>query len=406
MSEDLVTRPRWSHKDARAVAALSNSGGGRLLIGPRLEGDLATLEALVRRDIFKATGMLIHDIRRKRDDSGSWLEVIVPNEDWVVPYRGEVHICSGGKLIRLQKSRSGGYIVHLNGKTLERPASKPSAAFSSSDFDKDAFQASGLKPEELEQLFGPSDAGLPLLELALFVDDPSRYCDGFSIRLTGDGYEDKVSGPFATILPRLMDRLASHLPESHPYPLPVLEELSFNALVNNDYTSGDAITVCIHQDSISITNQVPSLSMLMSGEEVNQGLIEVLKRQYPGLGKGLASVVTSLEEAGLEEPVVRLGQGTFSITLSTKKEDSAFDDYDVDTQSISSQLTAGGKEERTRTAILALVSARADLTYDEIADLANVSSATVKRQIAWLKQEGLIERIGGRKSGSWRVLKE
>ncbi len=406
MIENLITRPRWSHKDARAVAALSNSGGGRLLIGPRLEGDLDTLEAMIRRDIFKATGMLIQDIGHKSDDSGSWIEVMVPNEDWVVPYRGEVHICNGGKLIRLQKSRSGGYIVHLNGKTPDRPANKPSAAFSASDLDSDALQAAGLKPDDLEALFGSSDAGLPLLELILFGDDPSRYCDGFSIRLTGDKCEDRVTGPFATILPRLMDSLATHLPEGHPYPLPVLEELLFNALIHNDYTSGDAITVCIHQDSISITNHVPPLSLLMSGTEANKGLIKVLKDQYPGLGKGLASVVTALDEAGLDEPVVRLGQGAFTITLSAKREESTFDDYDVDTQSITSQLSAGSKKERTRTAILALVSARADLTYDEIADLANVSSATVKRQIAELKQEGLIERIGGRKSGSWRVLKE
>jgi ATP-dependent DNA helicase RecG len=45
------------------------------------------------------------------------------------------------------------------------------------------------------------------------------------------------------------------------------------------------------------------------------------------------------------------------------------------------------------------------IPYDEIATLSGKDKATVRRNIQKLKQFGFLERVGSKKTGSWRVLK-
>jgi predicted HTH transcriptional regulator len=45
------------------------------------------------------------------------------------------------------------------------------------------------------------------------------------------------------------------------------------------------------------------------------------------------------------------------------------------------------------------------ITTNEIATTLGISRNTINEHIANLKKEGLLERTGGRKEGSWKVIK-
>jgi len=56
--------------------------------------------------------------------------------------------------------------------------------------------------------------------------------------------------------------------------------------------------------------------------------------------------------------------------------------------------------------ILSLVADDSSITIDQLAQRCEVSDKTIKRDITKLKEQGLIERQGSLKSGSWQLLKQ
>ncbi len=55
------------------------------------------------------------------------------------------------------------------------------------------------------------------------------------------------------------------------------------------------------------------------------------------------------------------------------------------------------------TKVLELITAKTDIPLSEIADRLGVSYKTVQRSVADLKRIGIIERVGGRTKGYWKV---
>lgn len=56
--------------------------------------------------------------------------------------------------------------------------------------------------------------------------------------------------------------------------------------------------------------------------------------------------------------------------------------------------------------VLELIRAQTDISLSEIAGRLGVSYKTVQRAVADLKKGGVIERIGGRRKGYWKIKEE
>lgn len=61
------------------------------------------------------------------------------------------------------------------------------------------------------------------------------------------------------------------------------------------------------------------------------------------------------------------------------------------------------KGKGVNTKVLELITAQTDISLSEIADRLGVSYKTVQRAVTDLKKIGVIERVGGRRKGYWRV---
>jgi predicted HTH transcriptional regulator len=55
--------------------------------------------------------------------------------------------------------------------------------------------------------------------------------------------------------------------------------------------------------------------------------------------------------------------------------------------------------------ILKIINENQSITLPEIAELVGISKRAVEKQIAKLKDEGVLKRVGGRKNGYWEVNK-
>ena len=49
--------------------------------------------------------------------------------------------------------------------------------------------------------------------------------------------------------------------------------------------------------------------------------------------------------------------------------------------------------------------ANPSITLDEVAERIGKSSRTVKMAVKSMRERGIIERVGGKKKGSWKILK-
>lgn len=64
------------------------------------------------------------------------------------------------------------------------------------------------------------------------------------------------------------------------------------------------------------------------------------------------------------------------------------------------------KLNKSEEAVVRLLLAEPFLTVDNLVERTGLSASGVKKVLTSLKSEGLIARVGSRKSGSWRVLVE
>ncbi|NIM14441.1 MAG: winged helix-turn-helix transcriptional regulator [Candidatus Aminicenantes bacterium] len=109
------------------------------------------------------------------------------------------------------------------------------------------------------------------------------------------------------------------------------------------------------------------------------------------LGKSIPTVKRHIGELKKLNILERIGgkkKGAWRIKIYLK---------DCDTLNVPKKL-APQKEK-----IVALIKDKRDLTIDEIAELMGKSIPTIKRYIDELKKLNVLERIGGKKKGAWRI---
>jgi len=95
-------------------------------------------------------------------------------------------------------------------------------------------------------------------------------------------------------------------------------------------------------------------------------------------GSGIKRVIDTFSSYGLREPLFESRENGFLVTVWNKKE-------------------------TTQETIVRLLKENPKYTRNDLAELIGKSNSTIKIYLAELKKNGLIERIGSTKSGSWKV---
>ena len=110
---------------------------------------------------------------------------------------------------------------------------------------------------------------------------------------------------------------------------------------------------------------------------------------YHGLGSGIKRALEKWPEIGfLDDRDGCLFTATVHRTAAAR--------------SVESSVESSGK---TRDQILDLLAARADMTIVQVAQVLGLSTRAIEKQVGKLQQEGLLRRVGPRKSGRWEVLR-
>ncbi|MBN1322760.1 MAG: putative DNA binding domain-containing protein [Methanotrichaceae archaeon] len=195
---------------------------------------------------------------------------------------------------------------------------------------------------------------------------------------------------------------APGLPE---IPAVVFEEMLVNALVHRDYLISAPVRLFIFDDRIEIISpgHLPdnlTVAKIRAGNSnirnpilasfIAKGLLP-----YRGLGSGIKRALESWPDIELIDD--REGIQFKAIVYRRAMDSTVESGYNLDE---SSEKGSGKSSEK----ILGLLKANPELAAREIASKIGITQRAVEKQIARLREEGRIRRIGPAKGGRWKVL--
>ncbi len=430
---------------AQTICAFSNRAGGYLLIGVADSGEVIGLSSEAINEYLEKIPNLIHDtifpmlIPEIYSVSISNKAVLViqvypgSNLPYYLKSKGKIE----GTYVRVGRTNKRADIEMI--KDLERHKMNKS-------FDEDSFKELDRLDEEalinvFEKAMGTSITKEKLLNLKLIerVGDMEYLTNAGAIvlgkmanatvkcaRFSGESIVDFIDkkeydGDIFSVIQETMIFFKNHLMQAGmiqgyglqrkdvlEVPEEVLREGIINALMHRDYSiQGSDIKIAIFDSKIEITSP-GGLPKSLTVEDIYSGRSEIRNRVISNLllksgyveqwGSGIPRMIEMCKEVGLKVPEIE-EKGLF-IVLRIFRKNKMYNNRPNNTLKTKSKsdLIADNLNQ-----IYELLVEDNQLTVKEIADSVYLAEASTQRRLKTLQDQGLIERVGSKKTGHWVV---
>ena len=430
---------------AQTICAFANRAGGYLLIGVADSGEVIGLSSEAINEYLEKIPNLIHDtifpmlipeIYSVTISNKAVLVIqVYPGSN--LPY----YLKSKGKMegtyVRVGRTNKRADIEMI--KDLERHKMNKS-------FDEDSFKELDRLDEEalinvFEKAMGTSITKEKLLNLKLIerVGDMEYLTNAGAIvlgkmanatvkcaRFSGESIVDFIDkkeydGDIFSVIQETMIFFKNHLMQAGmiqgyglqrkdvlEVPEEVLREGIINALMHRDYSiQGSDIKIAIFDSKIEITSP-GGLPKSLTVEDIYSGRSEIRNRVISNLllksgyveqwGSGIPRMIEMCKEVGLKVPEIE-EKGLF-IVLRIFRKNKMYNNRPNNTLMTKSKsdLIADNLNQ-----IYELLVEDNQLTVKEIADSVYLAEASTQRRLKTLQDQGLIERVGSKKTGHWVI---
>ena len=293
---------------------------------------------------------------------------------------------------------------------------------------------SDLHQESKEELVGKlnllSNGYLSNAAVLLFHDDPEKYIFGAYIKIgyfENDSeilYQDEIHGSIVEQVDKTVELLyhkylrarisyeGIQRIERYPFPEEAIREALLNAIVHKDYSSGVPIQISVYDDKLYIANDgmlpdswtMEDLLGKHNSKPHNPRIAHVfyLAGFIESWGRGVEKIFRSCEEDGLAEPVYTIHPRDLMIRFDAPADRVIHRNGTTNVPinvpiNVSLNLSEMDKE------ILRLVIGNPAITMQQIADVMGIHRKTVSRHVQVMEEQKLVERVGSRKKGTWKV---
>ena len=238
-------------------------------------------------------------------------------------------------------------------------------------------------------------------------------------------FQDVIEGNIIQMADRVMEALqAKYLVspvrfegmqryETLEIPKEAMREILYNALAHKDYAGPD-IQMHVYNDHIELWNEgeLPSgydekmLYGKHSSKPRNRNIANTMFKAgfIDTWGRGFIKIREGFEGAGMPMPKVENFCGGVQVTIERTKfmqMTNVGGDVTKDvTKDIAKQLS-----DRQRI-ILRLIKDDTFVTTNEMSQKTGVTTRTIKRDLEYLQEHGILIREGGRKEGRWLIMIE
>ncbi|MCX5806606.1 MAG: putative DNA binding domain-containing protein [Proteobacteria bacterium] len=193
-----------------------------------------------------------------------------------------------------------------------------------------------------------------------------------------------------------------------------MREAIINAFCHRDYHDPDYVQIAIFKDRVEIRNP-GKLYGNLTIEKIRKGnvsqrrnplIAELLRRiqMVETWGRGMRLILA-------EEPTVQFSEVAHLFIAAFSRPSFAEPDKTIDKTTAPKepeQITeesSGKSSGKTEEQIIALFSVNGKLTIPELAETLGVTTRAIEKQIARLRGQGRLRRVGPAKGGHWEVVK-
>lgn len=197
-----------------------------------------------------------------------------------------------------------------------------------------------------------------------------------------------------------------HRTNVYEIPIPAIREALSNAILHRNYLTHANIRVAVFEDRVEIFS--PGALYGITRQEMMSGcsslrnpiLADVFHKMniVEKWGSGIRRMCHACDEAGIPRPDIAPTDTGVMVTFHRTKQSKLPAQHTPTQKTIVQSLSAN------QNAVLTFLRENPNATYLDICSHLQLSRDSVKWTISKLKAKSLIERIGGDKSGSWRVL--
>jgi ATP-dependent DNA helicase RecG len=438
------------HVVAEGLAALANADGGALLLGVAPRGSVqAGADAKVLRELVLDAALqtdpplILPSPQVIETDGGAVVAIQVPEG---LPH---VYSLKGVYWTRTGANNRPLTTPELRQLLLDRSESgyesKPVADARLEDFDGSRvsryLDQVGLPPDAdaLQALLSRGcvtrldDAGLPAADpsptvagLLLFGRDPQRFlrsaeviCVRYAGEVMGDEFvRQDIGGTLADQARQAEAFVSSNMrrgmrirslarEETTEYPLPVVREAIVNAIAHRDYSiRGEGTRVLMFSDRLEVYSpgRLPGHVTLANLKDErysrNEAIVAVLSDMgyIERLGYGIDRMITTMQEAGLPEPLFEETSAGFRVTLRSASPD-------IVSAAPQAQQWGHSFLNERQEAALAHIRQHGRITNGDLADLyPDVHAETIRRDLADLVERNMLLRIGTKRA-TYYILK-
>ena len=434
-SHDIEWKQSWHDDYLKWICGFANAQGGWIFIGKDDAGNVTDLKNAKKlledlpNKIRDQLGLMPH-INLQEDDGGAYLEIIVEPSTVPISLRGSYYWRSGAVKQELKGQALTDFLLKKMGMTWDQVVQEKATLDDIDDatielFKKDAVTAgrlpdiSGLSSRELlKKLHLLTDKGLTNAAVVLFGKDPGEFYPNLFVKIGRFGldmvdmrFQEVCEGNLFQLLRDVMEQLERKFLikpvrfeglrriEELEYPVLALREMLLNALVHRNYM-GSMTQLRVMDDRLSLWN-AGTLPLELTVEKLFQShrsiprnplIAEVCYRvgYIDSWGRGIEKITDACKVAGMPEPFIEENSGGVAVELLKFPA----------SEELGNQL--GNQLGNTKERILTEMKANPKISGSQLAEILDISTTAVEKNIKQLREEGLILRIGGTR-GHWEV---
>ncbi len=444
-SQHVEWKRSWRDEYLKWICGFANAEGGTLVLGKDDRGQTVGLDDAERlmeeipnkvRDLL---GIMV-DFNRREEDGNVVLEVVVQPYPYPISHRGAYHYRSGSTKQELKGAALDRFLLRKQGRHWD---GVPAPGFEFSDLDREALhrfrelaRRSGrlddtlldeTDPVLLDKLRLVENGYLKRAAMLLFGRDPERLITGAFVKIgffrtNADLlYHDEVHGHLLRQVEQTLDLLLTKYLragirydglqriEAFPVPRAALREALINAVAHKDYATAHPIQISVYDNKVMIWNpghlpegwSMDDLLAKHASRPYNPDVANVFFRAalLESWGRGIELITAACRAHGAPEPNFRWDAGLwveFPFAAEVLGPDS--DGAGTVVKTVVRTVVKTGEK------ILELVSAHPEITIPEMADRLDLSRRGIEYQIAKLKRDGRLRRVGPARGGHWEIV--
>lgn len=452
----------WKDEYLAWICGFANSCGGSLYIGIDDDGKSVGLENLERlcedlpNKIRNYLG-IVCDISVETKDNCEYLKIDVPAYSVPISYKGVFYYRSGSTNQRLDGSELNNFLlrkqkVNWDGVAIPTLTVEDIDIQSIADFKKKAVakgriedEYSGETTEEFLKrlhMMNCDNGSITCGGALTFGKNPDKWFSGAFIKIgyfANDAdllYQDEIHGSLFNQVDKAMELLYTKYfkalisydglqrKETFNFPRDVVREALLNAVIHKDYSSGVPIQISVYEDKMYIGN-VGTLPLNWTLKDLlgkhtsvpfNPDIAHAfyLAGYIESWGRGVEKMFNYCHEYGCKMPeytvhprdmMIKIFPADDTVNVENKSINVEKEPINTEKEPINEPINDTINLNEDEKLVVDLLSKDGTVSYDTLVLYTRFSRSKITRLIKGLKEKKVIEYVGSKKTGFWKIMK-